>query len=87
MPSVRAECHFPADYLGHWLLYDAMRSEHVTIGEGQVTFSLLGNFICKSKHWEKNHYKLLSVYQNGWYVRTCVYACMHALFRILSKSR
>lgn len=69
MPSVHPECYFPAEQRGRWLLFDAGRRHHeeVTVDPGHVTFSRLGSFICKSKHWRKDQYKTLSVYANGWY--------------------
>jgi len=75
VPSVRPECYFPVDHRGRWLLFDSDRHEevvvdpgHVTVDQGHVTFSRLGSFICKSKHWRKDQYKTLSVYANGWSV-------------------
>ncbi len=65
-PSRSSECHFPAPYQGDWLLFERERREEVTISAGNIIFSQLGTFICKSKHWEYNQYKLLSVYNNGW---------------------
>ena len=65
-PSRSAECHFPPAYQGEWLLFERDRREEVTISGGHIVFSHLGTFICKSKHWEHNQYKLLSVYQDGW---------------------
>jgi hypothetical protein len=66
VPSVRSECYFPDDYRGSWLLFETDRQEEVTVEAGQVIFSQLGKFICKSKHWKKDQYKTLSVHLNGW---------------------
>ena len=66
VPSVRSECYFPEEYRGKWLLFESDRMEEVTIELGHVTFSKLGNYICKSKHWKKDQYKMLSTYNNGW---------------------
>jgi len=41
--------------------------EKVTVTTGMVTMSLLGDFVCKGKHWNFNYYTLLSYYSNGWY--------------------
>jgi len=68
VPSVHPECYFPADQRGRWLLFDSERHEEVVVDPGHVTFSQLGSFICKSKHWRKDQYKTLSVYANGWSV-------------------
>ena len=66
VPSTRSECYFPEEYRGKWWLFETDRREEVTIDRGQVTFSNLGSFICKSKHWKKDQYKMLSVYKDGW---------------------
>ena len=66
VPSVRSECYFPDDYRGSWQLFETDRQEEVVVEAGQVIFSQLGKFICKSKHWKKDQYKTLSVYHNGW---------------------
>jgi len=70
VPSVHPECYFPADQRGRWLLFESERHEQVVVRPGHVTFSQLGTFICKSKHWRKDQYKTLSVYSNGWSVFT-----------------
>ena len=48
------------------MLFEKDVKESVIIKPGEMTFSHLGHFICKSKHWSMNKYKLLSVYSNGW---------------------
>ena len=65
-PSVRPECRFPSSFQGNWVLFETNRKETVTITSGEAEFSNLGHFICKSKHWALDHYKLLSVFSNGW---------------------
>ena len=79
--ALDTECVFPSNYAGDWLLYERSRIEDVKIESGQITFSKLGRFVCKSRHHEKNVYKLLSAYTNGWYVTaprvtslTCLFA-------------
>lgn len=62
----QSECHFPKEYQGEWLLFDNNQKHSVTIGPGEITFSHLGNFKCKSKHWAMNKYKLFTVPSNGW---------------------
>lgn len=66
LPSSRSECRFPVDLHGDWLFFETDRKERVTISADNISFSLLGQFICKSKHWSINYYKLFSVYTNGW---------------------
>ncbi len=66
MPSTRSECIFPLAYQGRWALFDSHRKEFVSISTGEISISHLGKFICKSKHFDKDYYKLLSVYDNGW---------------------
>lgn len=65
-PYERPECRFPAEYQGEWILFGNKRKDTVTIGPGEMTFSHLDHFICKSKHWAMHQYKLLSVFKNGW---------------------
>src|SRR6218665_3025334 len=73
LPSSRSECRFPVDLHGDWLFFESDRKERVTISADNISFSLLGQFICKSKHWNINYYKLFSVYTNGWYrPRSCL---------------
>lgn len=69
VPTTQTECIFPKAYGGNWLLFEDNWKERVNIASGFITFSSLGEFICKSKHWEELNYKLLSHYTNGWYVR------------------
>ncbi len=64
--SPRPECRFPQEYHGEWMLFESDRKESVTIVAGEVTFSNVGHFICKTKHWAINRYKLLSIFSNGW---------------------
>ena len=66
VPSPRPECRFPQDYRGEWMQFQRDRKESVTIASGEITFSNLGHFICKTKHWAISRYKLMSVYSNGW---------------------
>ena len=66
VPSLAPECYFPNDWRGDWLWYETNRVEDVKIGPGQVSFSHLGNFICKGKHWLYKQYKMMSHYSNGW---------------------
>jgi len=73
VPSTDPECYFPADQRGRWLLFERERHEQVVVGPGHVNFSMLGSFICKSKHWRKEQYKTLSVYDNGWSVSTSTF--------------
>ena len=66
LPTNRAECRFPARFRGDWMLFETDRKERVSINEGRISFSRLGEFICKGKHWYKSNYKMLSYYSNGW---------------------
>jgi hypothetical protein len=66
LPSPRPECRFPAEFHGDWFYFESDRSENVTITADHITFPTLGEFVCKSKHWNINYYKLFSVYRNGW---------------------
>ena len=67
-PSPRAECKFPDEFLGDWVLFSPHEREEISIDAGDMRFSTLGRFICKSKHWEDHYYKVFSVFNNGWYV-------------------
>ena len=71
MPSARPECRFPTDVLGDWAYFERERKEKITITSGHIKFSQLGEFVCKSKHWSINYFKVLSYYSNGWYVSLC----------------
>ncbi|KAK2170366.1 hypothetical protein LSH36_3g19134 [Paralvinella palmiformis] len=73
VPSLGPECYFPKDWRGDWLWYETDRVEDVKIGPGQVSFSHLGSFICKGKHWLYKQYKMMSHYSNGCRPR---YTCM-----------
>jgi hypothetical protein len=64
--SEEPECDFPLVLHGKWFLFDEHHKEVIRIGDGQFTSSKRGEFICKAKHWEEDHYKFLSVFQNGW---------------------
>jgi len=66
LPSATPECRFPDDYHGEWYYFERDRSEKVTITAERIEFAILGEFVCKSKHWSINYYKLFSVYDNGW---------------------
>lgn len=66
VPYERPECRFPVEYQGEWLLFEKERRDTVKISPGEMTFSHLGHFVCKSKHWAVHQYKLLSVFRNGW---------------------
>jgi len=68
LPSSVPECRFPSAYHGEWYHFESDRSEKVTITSEHITFAVLGEFVCKSKHWSINYYKLFSVYVNGWCV-------------------
>jgi len=68
LPSSIPECRFPTEYHGEWYFFESDRSEKVTITSEHITFATLGEFVCKSKHWSINYYKLFSVYVNGWCV-------------------
>ncbi len=78
-PSQQAECRFPLEYQGEWMLFEKDRKESVIIRPGLMTFSHLGSFICKSKHWSINKYKLLSVFTNGWLVSLTFIVCITTL--------
>ena len=65
-PSPKAECTFASDLVGYWMLYSGSDQEEVAIEDGEVRFSTLGRFTCKSKHWEEDYYKVFSVFTNGW---------------------
>ncbi|KAK2170440.1 hypothetical protein LSH36_3g31031 [Paralvinella palmiformis] len=64
-PSPKAECNFANMVQGDWLLFDDVSREEVAIGQDNVRFSTLGSYVCKSKHWEEDFYKTLSVFTNG----------------------
>ena len=66
LPSAIPECRFPSEYHGEWYHFDSDRSEKVTLTSEHISFAILGEFVCKSKHWSINYYKLFSVYANGW---------------------
>jgi hypothetical protein len=68
LPSTRPECWFSTDVLGEWLLAEVDGVRKVTITTGFLAISGLGEFVCKSKHWNAHYYKLLSYYSNGWLV-------------------
>ena len=65
-PSPKAECTFANELAGYWVLYSGADHEEVAIEDGEVRFSTLGRFTCKSKHWEEDYYKVFSVFSNGW---------------------
>lgn len=66
LPSTRPECRFPDDFQDVWYLWEKDRHETIRIHGGRISFTTLGEFICKAKHYEKEDYKLLSYYNNGW---------------------
>jgi len=68
--TVRAECHFERKYIGRWMLFDddADVESKFDVSSGEVRSSTLGSFICKGKHWQLPYYKVLSVFDNSWYV-------------------
>ena len=65
-PTSFEECSFPTKAEGEWIMFDSTHKEIVTIHPGTISFSQRGQYICKSQHWEKNYYKVLSLFQNGW---------------------
>jgi len=65
--STSAECRFSSELLGEWMLAEVDGLQKVIVTTGMVTISLLGDFVCKGKHWNFNYYTLLSYYSNGWY--------------------
>jgi hypothetical protein len=67
-PSSKAECMFDSELVGNWVLYSGFDHEEAAIEGGEVRFSTLGRFTCKSKHWEEDFYKVFSVFTNGWLV-------------------
>jgi len=73
LPSSKPECHFPTEYHGEWYFFERDRSEKVTVTSEHIAFAILGEYVCKSKHWSINYYKLFSVYVNGW----CVFLSLH----------
>jgi len=79
LPSSIPECRFPTEYHGEWYYFESDRSEKVTITSEHITFAILGEFVCKSKHWSINYYKLFSVYVNGW-------CALHRCFRFHRKT-
>ena len=67
-PSPHAECHFPPDYQGDWVVFNAANMDTILIEQKHMHIPSLGRFICKSKHWDEDYFKVLTVYQNGWLV-------------------
>ncbi|KAI0224585.1 hypothetical protein LSAT2_024415 [Lamellibrachia satsuma] len=65
-PSDKAECRFPPDYLDTWLLFGDHSREKIVVESGRFKSSSLGTFICKSKHWELDYYKVFSIGSKGW---------------------
>ncbi|ELT94274.1 hypothetical protein CAPTEDRAFT_227924 [Capitella teleta] len=65
VPSMVSECEFPEAHRGEWLMVASDAIERVAIGAGNIAFSSLGSFICKSKHWSRDLFKMMSVYKNG----------------------
>ena len=68
--TARAECHFGRQYIGSWMLFDddADSESKFDVNSGEVRSATLGSFICKGKHWQLPYYKVLSVFDNSWYV-------------------
>lgn len=77
--STAVECRFPESYRGEWRVVENDGIEDVILGAGYISFSNLGSFICKSKHYEREHYKMMSVFKNGWWVLTCHFLLFHPL--------
>jgi len=67
LPTTLPECRFTSDVVGEWLLAEVDGLEKMVVTTGMVSWSRLGEFVCKGKHWNVNYYKLLSYYNNGWY--------------------
>ena len=70
-PPNTSECLFPDsgfdDVTGSWVYFEAPnRTELVSIEQGDVVFSSLGKFVCKAIHWDRDRYKMVSYYDNGW---------------------
>ena len=65
-PSSKPECKFGSELMGYWVLFTSSEREEVSIEAGELRFSTLGRFTCKSKHWEEDYYKVFSVFTNGW---------------------
>ncbi|KAI0210129.1 hypothetical protein LSAT2_005133 [Lamellibrachia satsuma] len=63
----RPECRFSRDVQGDWLLLedDGRSTYAVAVEDATVTFSTLGRFVCKSKHWTHDYVKVRSAYSNG----------------------
>ncbi|KAK2175588.1 hypothetical protein NP493_724g01016 [Ridgeia piscesae] len=74
LPSPGAECRFPEEFYGDWMIFSDRRQERVSIHKGHVMFSSLGEFVCKGKHWNRDQYKMLSYYSNGCRPR---YSCLN----------
>src|ERR1700733_15765102 len=66
LPTAKPECHFSSDVIGEWVFFETDRKEKATITSGHVKLEALGEYVCKSKHWNINYYKVLSYYSNGW---------------------
>ena len=66
VPTKDPECDFPADIQGEWYLFNDYEMQFIEIFKGYTNLEGLGNFTCKSKHWNLDQYKTLSVFENGW---------------------
>ena len=65
-PSQQSECRYPEQLIGDWVMFNEQEREEITLEANTMRFSTLGNFICKSKHWEYDFYKTLTVFNDGW---------------------
>ncbi|ESN89842.1 hypothetical protein HELRODRAFT_183124 [Helobdella robusta] len=67
LPTAVNECIFLLESTNKWKHFDPDGwSAEVTLINGSLSVPRLGRFTCKSKHWEKNYYKVVSHYDNGW---------------------
>ena len=74
-----SECMFPPDVSGSWVYFETPnRTEHVTVIRGDVMFTSLGKFMCKARHWDRDWYKMVSYYNNGWWAD----CCRHCVLRV-----
>lgn len=78
-PSAVASCHFDDGLQGMWLRFPESeyiemsgqgaglkRPTEVRVNRGEMFPSRSVNLVCKSKHWDRNYYKILKISSNGW---------------------
>ena len=65
-PTVDAACQFESELQGTWYMFEEHHMTKIVISDASVRIDGQGDFVCRNKHWSKNHYKTVTAFTNGW---------------------